>query len=236
MLKGSCASNHSFKRVVLLGLFVGLLLLPKLSVWNSNVVHAQSGGMDDAEALRHFELALVYEIAGEWDLALEEYRIAAQAESDELAQQARDRIARILSQKRSFSNQVKSDLSKFLIGATSNLTKLLISAIMLVLFGKVFLFLTTRRTSWTVMPFLDLTKNDLGEAVSESIVSLMHKARLVHLNTSAGTLNVSEEVDLPSFGAPSYREAQFSSLKALDSLDVSMTFVRQQGNHIFESC
>ena len=74
--------------------------------------------MDDAEALRHFELALVYEIAGEWDLALEEYRIAAQAESDELAQQARDRIARILSQKRSFSNQVKSDLSKFLIGAT----------------------------------------------------------------------------------------------------------------------
>ncbi len=58
------------------------------------------------------------------------------------------------------------------------------------------------------MPFLDLTKNDLGEAVSESIVSLMHEARLVHLNTSAGTLNVSEEVDLSSFGAPSYREAQ----------------------------
>jgi len=185
------------------------------------MVQAQSGGVDDVQAQRHLDLGRIYEQAGEWDLALEEYGIAAQAESDNLAAEARGRINQVLLHKHSFWDQVRDDVQRFWVWATSNSIKLVISAVAVVLLGKFLLRLATGSVSWTVMPFLDLTKNDLGEAVSESIVGLIHEARLIHLNASTGALSVSEEVDLPSFRSPSHKKALLSSLKALDSLDVS---------------
>jgi len=204
-------------KAVLMGSLVVLSLLLAI---DSSVVQAQSGGVEDTEAQRHLDLGRIYEHAGEWDLALEEYRIAARAESEDLALEAREGINRVLSHKKFFWSQVTSDLNKFWVWATSNSIKLLVPALVFLLLGRLVLQLTNKGDEWTVLPFLDLTKNDLGEAVSESIVSLIHEARLTHLNASTGALNVSEEVDLPGFRAPSHKEALLSSLRTLDSLDV----------------
>lgn len=214
-------SNHHLKKLVLLGLFIALFLPLSANVWFPGIVQAQSDGVDDAEAQRCLDLGKIYEDAGEWELALEEYRTATRAKSEDLALEARQGIHRVLSRRQSFGSQVKSELNKFWVWAASNSIKLLVTALVFLLLGRLVLQITNKGDGWTVMPFLDLTKNDFGEAVSENIVSLIHEARLTHLNASTGALNVSEEVDLPGFRAPSHKEDLLASLRTLDSLDVS---------------
>jgi tetratricopeptide (TPR) repeat protein len=128
----------------------------------------------------------------------------------------------VLQRKSSFWERVKLDLSRFSVWAASNSTKVVASVVLFLLLARiVFIVVERRRPLWAVMPFVDLTGNEQGQAVSDSIVSLMHEARLVHLDAFAYVLNASEEIDLPSFRAPSCTEALASSLKVIDSLDVS---------------
>jgi tetratricopeptide (TPR) repeat protein len=202
-------------------LLAASLFLLGSHIWPADILLAQSDGIDNQQAERHLQMGQVYESAGEWDLALEEYKLASQAESDRLAEEARQGIERILAKQNSFWRQVGSDLGEFVTWLTSNSIKFLVVAALLFLLGRSILYLLDSRTSWTIMPFADLTKNDLGKAVSENIVGQIHEARLVHLNASTGMLGVSEEIDLPSVCAASYQEALCLSLQAMDSLDVS---------------
>ena len=213
--------HKSLKRAAFAGLLSILFLLSGSVAWQHSLVRAQTGVIDDVEAQRHLVLGRIYESAGNWEAALQEYRAGAQAQSDVLASDARDSIARISSYQASFWGQVGSDLRSFLRWITSTAIKILSVAVVLLLLGKLVLYLMSRRDSWTVIPFSDLTRSDLGEAVAESIVATLYEARLIHLNATAGALDLSEKVDLPSFSTINYRDALFSSLKAMDVFDVS---------------
>jgi tetratricopeptide (TPR) repeat protein len=214
------ACDFSCKIVTLLNVLAILFLIFSVCPWG--FVQAQSGeGINDREAQRHLDLGLEYELADELDLALEEYYVAAQAESDDLALKARRGINRVLSKRNSFWNQVRRELEKFLVWLTSSLGKLILLITLFLLVGQIILLAIDAQQSWKVIPFFDLTQNDLGEAVSESIIAHIHEIRLLHIHVSEGMLNVSEEVDLPSFGASSHKESMLASLKSMDSLDVS---------------
>lgn len=219
MSEGSFTANRGLRWVVFWGLLVAFLFRP--SMWSVNVVQGQSGAVTDAEARRRLDLGQIYESMGEWDLALEEYRVVAHASSQDIAGEARNRLKRIQSYQNSFWSQVTRDLHSFAVWAVANLIKLLVVLGVLICIGRFLLLIVSRRTSWTVMPFHNTTEGELGEAVAERIVALLHEVRFAHLEASKSTLCASEHVDLPAFRASSSHGALLSSLQAMDSLDVS---------------
>jgi len=94
----------------------------------------------------------LYESSGEWDLALEEYRIASLAESDSLAEEARDGIKRVLQQENSFGEQVRDDLSDFSVGVASNLVKVVaVAAAFLILARLVLVVVERQRPLWAAV-------------------------------------------------------------------------------------
>lgn len=209
-------SKTNFIRIALIFMFLFISFFETVGD-----AHSQSGTIDDVEAQRHLEFAQEYELTGKWDQALDEYQIATRAESSNLALEAHKGIIRVLKKKTSFSAEIRRDLDAFFVWLTSGVIKLAVVFIVFLLLQRVIFYSIDRNRSWTIAPFFDLTGNDWGEAIASNIVAHMHKVRMLHISSSKGMFNVSEEIDLPSFGTSTYQESMLSSLKAMDSLDVS---------------
>ena len=208
--------HHSFILYILLAsFFLGIIT-------GTSVANAQSGGdISDQEAGKHLELARTYESAGEWKMALEEYKIASQANSESIADEAMIGMKRIILQQHSYTYIVKKDISDFLIWLIESALIFLISAAIIWTIIKIILYVSNWQSSWVIMPFLDLTRNNIGEAEAENIAMIIHEARLLHIYASSGVLAAFEEIDIPGFRAPIHQETLLSSLSAMESLDVS---------------
>jgi tetratricopeptide (TPR) repeat protein len=184
--------------------------------------HAQSGsGLSDLEAQWHLSLGLAYEGAGDWDAAVEQYRIAAQAQSAPLAREATRRLENLLRQKNRLGPRLVKGLSDAVVWAVALALKVLIVLLMAYGVLRALFHFSRSRARWTILPFSDLTGAGLGMAVSESIVDILHEAHLTYRKGTHGVLSASEEVDLPSLLAPATGERLLQSLGTMSQVEIS---------------
>lgn len=203
-------------------LALGLLLLfLSLQLGTAPAMAQSNPPLDDEEAQRHLDLGEMYESNREWDLALQEYLLASQAESSQISSNALSNIERVTNSKRSFPMRLLEDLDEFSVWAASNTLKLALALLVTYLFIRLLVRGAASRRHLSILPFNDFTDNNLGVAVSENIVSLIHEARATHLSKAAQSLSILEAVEIPSVRARSQSDALVSSLKSLDTFDLS---------------
>lgn len=194
------------------------LVLFTLFFCQTNLVKAQSCTLEEEKAgSQHLAMAKIYEERSEWEEAIEIYTQLTVSPCNAIADEAFDGLQRTVALKSSWYTQVQEQFFAFSLSAVI----FIVLGALVFFSAKVFVWTVDKADKWIVMPFIDLTGNESGDAVAESLVNKVHEIRLLLSKFPNIRVGFSKNIDLPSFTATTHRNFLLSAVSSLDSLDVS---------------
>jgi tetratricopeptide (TPR) repeat protein len=196
---------------------------------NQGCVQADLDQLQDVESERAMRLQLgcIYENAGLWEEAREEYGKVLSGEPDSVSAFAIEGFQRVVNrQNNRFANAIAEGWN-VAWWIAENLIKLsfiaIVGFIVFVLAGK-----APRKPGCLILPFKDFSDKKLGESMVRSIESVMRRTKMIHLRGQHGLFAISENLNVPSFGVLKHDEdliceafAQIDSL-GIGSIDLPM--------------
>jgi tetratricopeptide (TPR) repeat protein len=157
-------------------------------------------------------LAEIYVQQRQWEKAAGLYAEAALSQCPAISSNALDRLDSTLAAEASLQTFIQENLRTIVLAVAG--------IVLIFLIAKIFVWYIDRTDKWIVVPFVDLSGNKAGDGIAESLVTKMHRVRLLYSNPPDVLFAFSERIDLPSFSVATQKKSLLSSLSALDSLDV----------------
>lgn len=200
-------------------------LLPQLILLQSVPSQAQQTCTPELESVANslLKVALIYESAEEWDRAINIYNQVSASPCDALALEGQQGLQRVLENNNWLSKlgeQLQTDIQtvfSHVIRAT--LIMILIVIVSLFIF-KIVLYHFSRKGTWSVWPFNDLTNQKLGGDIAELLVMNLHEIHFWHSKEETTIISLSESVDLPAFSGFAPAPSVLSTLSKLEKLGI----------------
>lgn len=182
---------------------------------------------DDSQALE-LKLGRFYEDLGEFEEACQHFRAAAGGADQALAEEAWQALTDCENKRRDQPRALASRTLEWLADVGTRLV--------LIALGALLLFLVLRaihrrqRSGYLLLPFDDLTGENLGPSIAGAFAAMLREIAFVHRTQAEEILTLSEELDLPSFGTPDEGGTLTASLlRFVDAVTIGMVQVPMQG-------
>lgn len=170
---------------------------------------------------QQLSLAEVYETQEAWREASDMYRLVALTSCPNLSDLGRAGLERTLATENSLRTRLKSGLSELLGSILIGAIEVLGIGLLVLLVIRFFLHQIVSTDRWTILPFLDETGKNGGEAFADGVVTNVHDIRLLFGQQNHAMIGGSFINDLPTMSIIKHRESLLAALGGLDRLDVS---------------
>ena len=183
--------------------------------------------LTDRQALE-LRLGQFYEGLGAHQEACQHFEAAASGLDRALAEQAWQGLARCESKRKDQARALADRTLAWMADVGSRLLVLACAAFLL------FLVLRPirhrRRTGYLLLPFDDLTGENLGPSIASALAATLREIAFLHRTQAEDILTLSEELDLPSFGTPDEGGTLSAPLlRFVEAVSIGMVQVPLQG-------
>jgi tetratricopeptide (TPR) repeat protein len=215
------------KKIVLI--FVGLLLIVSLLIFtqfqlgSKAPVNLSLNSVTDGQEsfVRHLELGLLYEQNDLLDEAENEYKLAAEADQDEIAKLAQASLARVIAHQNNIWLRFQIASNEFLIWLWQNLVRLIVFGLVIWLIW-LLIIRFPRRSGYLLLPFEDYTEDKLGRGLHSLVNLVLQEAKQIYSRRQEEPLGGLEKLEFPLFSAlPTEHDSISNGFSILDSFSVS---------------